>query len=247
MNNRIILPALASLLIISMVLSTFTPVMSITYTPARALPTLQVLTIPEDDEVRKTGVIILGLTPMPGWPNDKPVDPYCIANPGACVKKLAQYKILVTFNGVPVSFDINYCQFIKKEKMHPLQKPQFPEEVLRTVLTDESANFECKLRDGKPGVGVLDVYYVGPQEKQFMADYVMVVSVTTTIGAYVVYGVEMQDVCVLGWAVNDNTMLLTKPDGTNHFIWPDPLGPFDNCETLALWQRANQGLPLLYD
>ena len=97
------------------------------------------------------------------------------------------------------------CQFIKKEKMHPLQKPQFPTEQLRTVLTDESANFVCKLRSGKPGVGVLDVYYIGPQEKQFIADYVMVVSVWTTFGATTVYGAEIQDVCVLGWAIDDAT------------------------------------------
>jgi len=235
--------AIASILMLLMVLPSFTPAMAQTLA-ARAIPTLQVTTIAEDDEVRQTGVIVIGLTPNPGWPKDS--DAYCNANPGACIKKEAQYKILVSLNGVPVNFNLA-CQFIKKEKLHPLQKPQGTYEVLRTVLTDESANFVCKLRSGKPGVGVIDVYYVGPQEKQFMADYVMVVAVWQTFGRTVLYGTEIQDVCVIGWAVDANTMIITKPDGTNHFSWPDPLGPFHSCEDLALWERANQGLPLLYD
>jgi hypothetical protein len=118
---------------------------------------------------------------------------------------------------------------------------------LRTVLTDESDNFVSKLRPGKPGVGVLDVYYTGLQEKQFIADYVMVVSVFETFGATTVFGTEIQDVCVLGWAISLNTMVLTKPDGTRHFSWPDTLGPFDGCEEAALWERDAMGLPVLYD
>jgi hypothetical protein len=250
LDKRVYLPAITSILILVMVLPSFTPAMAQELV-ARALPTLQVTTIPEDDEVRQTGVIVLGLTPSPGWP--KLSDAWCNANPGKCIKKESQYKILVTFNGVPVNFNVA-CQFIKKEKIHPLEKPQFTQEVLRTVLTDESANFVCKLRPGKPGVGVLDVYYVGPQEKQFMADYVMVVSVWETFGRTVVYGLDMQDICVIGWAVSTNTMWFTKPDGTIYVSWPDPLGQlwtgwssFHSCEDLALWQRADQGLPLSYD
>jgi hypothetical protein len=218
---------------------------------AVALPTLQVTTIPEDDEVRKLGIMVIGLSPKldKGW--DKPYDEWCYLNRNAdgsskCVDKLSQHKILVTFMGVPVTFSL-LCQFIKKEKMHPLQKPQGTYEQLRTVLTDESANFACKLRTGKPGVGVIDVYYIGPQKKQFIADYIMVVQVWTKFGATTVYGVELQDICVLGWAISTNTMYITKPDGTKHFSWPDPLGPFAGCEEAALWQRDNQGLPMLYD
>jgi len=241
---------MASILMLVMLLPSFTPAMGQALM-ARALPTLQVTTIAEDDEVRQTGVIVIGLNPYPGWDPTKPPDPYCQANAGHCIKKEAQYKIIVSFNGIPVDF--NYaCQFVKKEKLHPLQKPQGTYEVLRTVLTDETANFVCKLRSGKPGVGVLDVYYVGPQEKQFMADYVMFVEVWQTFGRTIIYGGDLQDICVIGWAVGSNgvpanTMIITKPDGTDHFSWPDPLGPFHSCEDLALWERANQGLPLLYD
>jgi len=241
------LPAIAVLLILTVTLSSYSAVTALpTGLPTRAIaqPTLQVVTIAEDDEKRETGIMVLGLQPKGPW--DKPNDAYCAANPGACIDKLAQYKIMVTFNGVPVNFNVD-CQFIKKEKMHPLQKPQFPTEQLRTVLTDESANFVCKLRQGKPGVGVLDVYYVGPQEKQFIADYVIVVQVWQTFGTTTVYGAEIQDVCVLGWAIDSNTMRLTKPDGTQHFSWPDTLGPFAGCEEAALWERDAMGLPLLYD
>jgi hypothetical protein len=217
---------------------------------ARALPTLQVTTIAEDDQWRDTGVIVFGLVPLPGWPSDKPTDPYCMANPGACIKKEAQYKIMVTFNGVPVDFTVAgagfSCEFVKKEWLHPLQKAQFSQEVIATALTDESANFVCKFRPGKPGVGVLDVYYVGPQQKQYIADYIMVVSVWETFGRTTVYGVDMQDICVLGWANSNNTMYLTKPDGTLAFAWPDPIGPWVSCEDAANLQRANLGLPLLY-
>jgi hypothetical protein len=253
------LPAIASLLILCITFTSLGAVVAQTTLRAIAQPTLQVVTIAEDDEKRETGIMVLGLYPHTGpginpWPNDKPLDPYCTADShqfGPCIDKLSQHKILVTFNGVPVNFNVD-CQFIKKEKMHPLQKPQFVKEQLRTVLTDESANFVCKLRSGKPGVGVLDVYYVGPQLKQFIADYVMVVTVWTRFGATTVYGAELQDICVLGWALGHagdppNTFVITKPDGTHHFSWPDPLGNFAGCEEAALWERDAMGLPVLYD
>jgi len=245
MDKRLYLPAIASLLILCIGFASFLPVVAVTALRARAEPKLEVVTIPEDDELRKTGVIIIGLSPkLPTW--DKPYDRWCYDRPGRCVDKLSQHKILVTFNGVPVNFKVD-CQFIKKEKLHPLQKRQFEREELRTVLSDESALFKCKLRSGKPGVGVLDVYYVGPQEKQFIADYIMVVQVWAKFGSTTVFGIEVQDVCVLGWAIDYNTMRIWKPDNTYHFSWPDALGPFVSCEEAALWQRDNQGLPLLYD
>jgi len=260
-NKRIYLPAIASLLILCMALSSLVPVMAQQVPVARALPTLQVVTIPEDDQVRNTGVIVFGLSPdMTTWPSDKPVDQYCLANPGACIKLESQYKIMISFNGIPVgattttagapASGFGYaCQFIKKEKFHPLQGPQFSQEVIRTVLTDESANFVCKLRElpaGVPGVGVLDVYYVGSLLPQFIADYVMVVTVWQTYGRTTVYGTDMQDICLLGWANSDNTMYITKPDGTLAFSWPDAIGPWVSCEEAAVLQRQNLGLTVLY-
>jgi hypothetical protein len=252
------LPAVATLLILCITFTSFGAVAAqLTINSSlRALaePTLKVVTIPEDDEKRETGIMVLGLLPGHAgvydpstWPYlDKGPDQYCLPGTGFhCIDKLSQHKILVSFNGVPVNFELA-CQFIKKEKDHPLQDAQFKTETLRTVLTDESSNFVCKLRSGKPGVGVIDVYYIGPQEKQYVADYVMVVSVWATFGSTTVYGTDLQDICVLGWAMDSNTMILTKPDGTNHFSWPDALGPFAGCEEAALWQRDAMGLPTLY-
>jgi len=239
MNKRV-LPVVASLLITAMLFASLVPAMAGWQGPtgilAKVEPTLKVVTIPEDDEVRKTGVIVFGLQPHPGW--NKPYE--------NGTDKLAQYKIMVSFNGEPVDFQVE-CQFIKKEKLHPLQHRQYLQENLKTFLTDESASFDCKYRPGKPGVGVLDVYYIGVQEKQFIADYVMVVQVWRTYGEQTVYGMEIQDVCVLGWAISNNWLRFTKPDGTEHDTWDDPLGPFASCEEAALWQRDNLGLGFSYD
>jgi hypothetical protein len=236
--DKHILPVVAAALIIVMALGTVMPAMAVTVLRARADPTLEVKTIAEDDELRQTGVIVFGLTPNKALWN-KPYE--------NGTDKLAQYKILVSFNGVPVTFNVE-CQFIKKEKMHPLQFKQMKEENLKTVLTDESRSFKCKLRPGKAGVGVLDVYWVNAvQEKQFIADYIMKVHVWTTIGSTVVHGTEIQDVCVLGWAMSENHLVFTKPDGTAHDAWDDPLGPFASCEEAALWQRDNLGLGFSYD
>jgi len=236
MEKRIYLPVIASLLIFAMILASLTPAMALTALRAVALPTLDVRTIAEDDEVRQTGVIVFGLRPGEGWP--KPYEDG--------TDKIAQYKIIVTYNGEPVTFNIE-CQVIKKEKLHPLQQPQFPTENLRTVLTDESANFRCKLRQGKAGIGVLDLYYIGVQEKQFIADYIVKVHVWTTIGNLVVHGTEIQDVCVLGWAISNNHLVFTKPDGTEHDSWDDPLGPFVSCEEAAIWERDFLGLGFSFD
>jgi hypothetical protein len=261
-NKRIYLPAIASLFILSIVMTSLVPVAAQVMPVARALPTLEVTTIPEDDQVRNTGVMILGLQPnLATWPSDKPVDVNCINSyPGTCLKLESQYKFMVTLNGQPLGLTSNqmgapssnfgyFCQFVKKEKLHPLQHPQWPQEVVVTTLTDESAHFVCKLRQdpaGLAGVGVLDVYYTGTLEPQFIADYVMLLTVWYTLGRTTIWGSDIQDLCLLGWANSDNTMYITKPDGTYAFSWPDPLGPWVSCEEAAILQRQNLGLTPLY-
>ena len=73
---------------------------------------------------------------------------------------IAQFKILVSYNGVPVTPDSIFCQFVEKDKAQPLKNQQFTAENLVSV-PKENSNFICKFREGKPGVGVLDVYYIG--------------------------------------------------------------------------------------
>ena len=72
---------------------------------------------------------------------------------------MAQFKILISYNGVPVTASIT-CQFVEKDKANPLKDQQFAAENLKSV-PKENPNFVCKFREGKPGVGVLDVYYIG--------------------------------------------------------------------------------------
>jgi len=217
-----------------MLLSAMAPVVALTttyVTSARAMPVLEVKTIAEDDQVQKTGIIVFGITPpatVP-MPDDKPVSPG--------VDKLAQYKLLVTLNGVPVTSTI-YCQVIEKDKVHPLKNPQFAQETVKTKVVDVSADFVCKVRTGKQGVSVLDVYYLGPQTKEYIADYELIVAAQLKVGSTTIWGTDLQDICALGWAMSTNHLSITKPDGTHHDTWDNPLGPFVSCEEAAMWQRS---------
>jgi hypothetical protein len=231
--NKRYLPAIASLLIVAVLASSFLPVFAVV--PAlryRADPSLVVKTIAEDDELRQTGIILMAdsMANFKGTP--------------LASKLLAQFKVIVTYNGQPVKAVLT-CQIIEKDKYNPLKAKQGTWENLVTSVI-ETKNFLCKYREGKTGVGVLDVYYTGSFSGQFIADYVVVVKANLAIGRTVVYGAEMQDVCVLGWPVNDvpPAWKITKPDGTRHWIWNDPLGPFVSCEDAALQQKDMLGIPI---
>jgi hypothetical protein len=244
MNKRYV-PAIASLLIIAVALTSFTPVLATLPTRLVAQPTLRVTTIAEDDEVRETGVMwmvpdrntflaLQGGAALLGFPSDL----------------LAQFKILVSYNGVPTTPDSTYCQFVEKDKANPLKDKQFTAENLKSV-PKESPNFICKFRWGKPGVGVIDVYYIGDFAAQYIADYILVVGVDLTVGRTTVWGTEIQDICLLGWPYPENTpaYIITKPDGTIHYIYPDPLGlppttHWTSCEDLALMQKDQVGVPI---
>jgi hypothetical protein len=239
MNKRY-LPAIASLLIIAVALTSFMPVFATLPTRLIAQPTLRVTTIAEDDEVRETGVMwmvrdrntFLALQGGGG-----------LLNPEQDL--LAQFKILVSYNGVPTTPTSVYCQFVEKDKANPLKDQQFPAENLKTV-PKETENFICKFRWGKPGVGVIDVYYVGGLAGQYIADYIIVVGADLTVGRTTVWGTEIQDICLLGWPVPENTpdWIITKPDGTVHYIYADPLGGWTSCEDIALQQKDQLGIPI---
>ena len=229
MNKRY-LPAIAAIFIIALTASSFIPVYAVAMRP-QVSPTLFVLTIPEDDEVHKTGIMLLG-TPPAG-------SPYYLSK----TDLLAQFKVIVSLNGVPVTATLK-CQVIEKDKVNPLKTKQGAWENLVSVPKDASGNFVCKYREGKPGIGVIDVYWVGPSATssvisvgQFIADYILIVQFTYTVGRTVIYGTEMQDICVLGWSFDDNYAVLTKPDGTEHYVFPNPLGDYNSCEDAALVQK----------
>jgi hypothetical protein len=200
------------------------------------MPTLTVVTIAEDDETRNTGIILLADTeanfrakPTAGWPQDL----------------LAQFKVFVSYNGVPVAPTSFYCQVIEKDKYNVLKEKQGSWENLGTWPKDMTSNFDCKLRWGKPGVGVIDVYFVGTTAPQWIADYVLLVAFDLTVGRTLIYGSELQDICVLGWNLGTTGTWVTKPDGTRHYVFPDSLGDFVSCEDAAMYQKHYVlGLPI---
>jgi hypothetical protein len=119
-----------------------------------------------------------------------------------------------------------------------------------TKLVDVSDKFECKARWKQPtpglleSVGVLDVYYVGPYDGHWIADHILVVEAFITVGRTVVWGSDIQDICVLGYPVTTTSYILTKPDGTKHYIFDNALGAYVSCEDVALLQRDAVGIQL---
>ena len=241
--NKYVLPSAAALLILVIGISSFTPVMAmsrITLTPY-----LQVVTIPEDDQLRQTGIMGLGLTPQ-GTPLGV-----------AYLDLMSQHKLLITLNGllVPTSGLTISCNVAEKDKTAVktdvtvgkdiTKNRQFPRENLKTTLIDVAQYFVCKPR-WKPGglsVGVLDVYFVGPLNNAFIADHILVVHVTYTVGRQVFYGTEIQDICVLGWAMpGADVTTVTKSNGDQHQLVDDALQGYSGCEEAALAQRAALGI-----
>jgi hypothetical protein len=233
--NRHYLPAIASLLIIAIALASFMPVFAALPTRLVAQPTLRVTTIAEDDELRQTGIMWMGIgLEIDG---DQLDGDLLVIN-----DLLAQFKILVSYNGVPVTPDSITCQFVEKDKANPLKDQQFAAENLKTV-PKENPNFICKFREGKPGVGVLDVYYIGDLAPQYIADYILVVGASLAVGRTTVFGTEIQDICLLGFPLE---IAITEENGTiHHMIVPDALGDFESCEDAALFERQElYGIPI---
>jgi hypothetical protein len=238
LQRKYYLPTVASLLIFAIMFSSLAPATAVVIARPKALPTLVVQTIPEDDQLRETGVIVLGLTPPTG---------FLPGIAGTGTDFIAQYKLLITFNGVAIAPLAIVCQFIEKDKVNPVKDKQFSEEQVRTVVRDASSDFVCKPRFAKPGVGVLDVYYVGPLDVFHIADYVLVVSATTAIGRSTIYGSDVQDVCVLGFPLSVNFVTIDLPTGApvlSFKVWDNQLGPFDSCEAAALAELQALGQPI---
>jgi hypothetical protein len=264
MNKKYYLPAAASLLIFAMVITSLTPAMAAQVKSSKALPVLEVTTIAEDDQVRHTGVMVFGFPIVASLSTFVSIENCAELKtatgwPGSCQDhgddKLAQYKMLVTFNGIPVGTADSLtvvCQVYEKDKIAPGVKTQQGKyEQLRTTVTDLSTYFHCKLRPAEPGVFVLDLYYTGPQTKEFIADYGIVITVSMQIGRSTVFGSDLQDVCLLGWSMSSNERSIPKPSpsdplGANqrHYTWNDALGPFAGCEEATIWQKAFLGFPI---
>ncbi len=232
MNKRY-LPIIASIFILALTATSLIPAAANQVglpRMARAMPTLNVVTIAEDDEVRNTGVIVFANT-------ETDFKTGLTSGTFTGSDLIAQFKVFVSFNGVPVAPSSFYCQVIEKDKYNLLKKFQAAWENLETVPKDMTSNFDCKLRWGKPGVGVIDVYFVGSPNAQWISDYVLVVSFDVTIGRTLIYGTEIQDICVLGWDLSGEYDYIDKPDGTDHYIYTDALDDYVSCEDAAMYQK----------
>jgi hypothetical protein len=268
MKSKYSMSLIASALILTLLASFFMPVMA--QVPVIG-PQLVVKTIPQDDQVRKTGIMLLGLTPNPGWTKGYSDE---LNTP----KIWSQFKLMVTLNGAPVDWQLGVstepspvvsCIVLQKDKVNPVPTKfgvptkQFPQENLETQVTDISSYFICKphwtpLPPTSTGwyesVGVLDVYYTGPYLPTIIADNILIVTVTYPIGTTVVWGTDMQDICILGWSMASNDMFITLPGGVVIWSSTDPLGStgllngkttdegFVSCDQAALEQRSNLGL-----
>jgi hypothetical protein len=167
---------------------------------------------------------------------------------------LSQHKILATLNGVPTKPDYTLCEIVEKEKAKiPPQdsktasKRQFPDEIIKTTMIDVTSNFVCKFRWIKPGVGDLDVYFVGPHVANFIADHMLIVTLGYKVGKMTVWASDLQDICILGWAMGlEGLGIQLFPPSTlsaglyfnEYWSWPDPMGPFVSCDEAAAWQLA---------
>jgi hypothetical protein len=258
MNCRLV-PAAAAFLILSTLLSATPLSFAQTYSLG---PMLQVTMIPQDNQKLGTGVMILGINPTKGPTGAKAV---------AAKDLMSQHKLLVTYNGLPMSWHIGstepqplvFCNFVEKDKVNVVPDPKTGDgkqgswENLMTAMVDVSNDFVCKVRWKSPApgvyesVGVLDVYYKGAFDGHFIADTILVVEATLVLGRTVISGSDIQDICVLGWApgatvdsVTNANWTITKPDGTQYYIWQNAMGSFISCEDLALAERDALGITL---
>jgi len=287
--NRKLLPAVAAFLILAMLFGS-TPFSYAVTTSVTFGPQLVVTTIAQDDQVRETGIIILGLPFPVGSANSvcttdptKAVLSYTNPSPlPLCTPQdlMSQHKLLITYNGQTLKWRIGdtgsgvpvvTCNVLEKDKTNVVtdklgKGKQGSWENLETTLVDVSDKFVCKPRWKSPAegwyesVGVLDVYYAGPFDAHWIADNILTVEASLAIGRTVIFGSDIQDICVLAWpfwfptngitifkpeywATVDNDHYLNWVTQTHH-VFQNALGIFTSCEDLALIQRDLYGVPL---
>jgi len=195
--------------VVFMLLMVFGPLLSPSYAE------LVIQTIPQDDQLREKGIIILcppqeaeepGFCEDPDWfpcvDNDDAIrvlgTPDIIGFP-VCVSSdtdfHAEYKIDIRRNGVNVNADIE-CIVLEKDVCRSGGGEG-------TIIKDVTDFFTCKFRqDGiNPGVGVIDIYFnelglLQFDRSAFIGDHIL--KVVARAGSD--RGSEIQDICILGFA-----------------------------------------------
>ena len=215
------------------------PTVTPTPTPTPTTPTtgrLEVQTIPQDDQLRKKGIIYTGFD---SFSSDFH----------------AEYKIDIRQDGVNVDADIQ-CIVLHKEVINPkVRQPGLISEEELTEVTDVSEFCECFFRQapGVPGVGVIDLYceFIGDF---FLGDHILKVAAERD-GAV---GSEIQDLCVLAAPtcaffpgpfidgtqcqdfIKDEGFVFATEAGSAPLRAADALFPFASCKSAARFQRAPQ-------
>jgi hypothetical protein len=198
-------------------------------------PALDVSTVAEDDPIRNTGIMALGILPT-----GHPAGPYYQLG----TDLIAHYKATITYNGIPVQPTYLILQVVKRTVYNPSSK-QFSDETLASELTDASADFVMIIRPITPGVVELDVYYIGPLDNEHVAQYTLVIAGGLRLGTTTVWGTSLQSLCVLGWSMDPaGTASEVLPDGSTYYGWANPLGSFVSCDEAVFWQRIWLGLPV---
>lgn len=203
-------------------------------------PVLVIDAVAEDDPIRNTGIMALGILPVGQAPG-----PYY--QQGSDL--IARYKITITYNGVPVHPNGFFMAVLKKTVANPPNDPsfrQFPEESLVSELTDASSEFIVIYRPIMPGIGEADVYYVGPGTRDDVANYMIVFNAFLTVGRNNIWGTGLQSLCMLGWSMDPYypVAYTVLPDGTTYRFWVNPLGAFVSCDEAVFWQRVKLGVAI---
>jgi len=228
-------PAVASALIAIVMLTSIAPAAA-TY-PSSIRVNIKLTA--EDDQVRRTGIMVLGSSGEPGgWP--------FLYSAGW--DYFAQYQLVIDFQGIPTAPDYFLCQVLKMDMVNPPILPpgtrQFSSESLKTKLTDATMNVVCKLRSISAGVGVLDLYWTGGLSNDNIADYMIVISAGLKIGKVTIWGTDSVDLCVLGFSMDSNVYAFTMPDGTVRYTWVNPMSGFFSCQDAVWWQRRYYHVPI---
>lgn len=240
-----------------------TPTPDVTPTPVP--PVGQQLTvdlIAQEDQIRKKGIMIIcpPEADCPDFIEGRNVFP----GPATWFDPHAEYKIHIQDDfGVNVDPDTLSCIVVEKDVCHvPEDKVggrQFNDEIEATELVNISTRFVCKYRSVKAGVGILEIYFIGPRDKIFIGDHILKVQVSRDG----VRGSQIHDICLLGFPnffrVNAASQSLDGFGlaGTSFAFsvkWPeaatplakfaDALAPFASCKNAALWQREILGQPV---
>jgi len=238
-------------------LATPTPSPTATATPTATppaptpVPELAVEVTAQDDEARNTGVMVL----CPGGPppagDTRATDADTCDNDGDDMWQdlHAGYDLTIALNGAPIEASIA-CMVTQAQTVSP-SDPMDSFEDFRTELTDVSVDFVCVIRSVAPGIGALDLYYVGPPDAEAVGSYDLVVEAFVTIDTKVIFATDTQHICMLGWPFNDNGANMTfavdasTPDGLKHVKRaPHPLDGFAGCGDAALHQRELLGLSI---